>query len=476
MYIKKADRQLFEELDKHLTLPNNFSKFTESIAKKHNLIIKYKEFYHCCNCDYDFQSSKKINEKEKCPFCKNEYLVKSTKLRKYEFDDHIGLLDKYQDKYVIRIFEIKTYFNNQKVYTDICEYARKIYDSNFYETHEIVNDHIFSGIGVLSIRHNNELYAKNWRFLTSQWKIISDTLIIYPSNLKSLLKGTKWQYSQLWTLTKKVKYLNISYLLRYYTDSIELLIKLGFYNLALEPSKYSKKGSFKDRFGVDKEYIRFIREHNLNSDELEILAYIQKKDINMVKEFSNLRDLSDFREYKIDLYKLKKRTDYSDRNHHEYIDYLGFAKKLKYDLSNNKYLYPTNIRIEHDRLLKIIDFKKNRAINKKVKVRYRDLKKNTYKNKQYIIFPAKSVDEMIDESSQQSNCVRDYAERYAEGKCDIYFMRSASTQDKSLVTVEVRDNKVFQKRIYHNDPTTEKQNKFLENWEHKILMKETIKL
>ncbi len=472
MYIKKTDKKLFEELDKYLNLPNDFNKFVDKISKKHNFIIKYKEFYHCCNCDYDFKSSKKINEKEKCPFCKNTYIVKSTKIKKHEFDDHIGLLAKYQDKYIIRFFEIKTYFNNQKVYTDVCEYARKIYNDNFVEIHEIVNDHLFSGIGVMAIRHDRNLYAENWRFLTSYWKEISDSVIVYPNNLKTLFKGTKWQYSQLWLLARKINYLDISFLLRNYRSSIELLIKLGFYNLALCPKTFDKKGNFKDRFGVDKEFASFIRKHNLNVDELEVLKYIQKRDIAMIREFSSSGYLSDFKEYKIDLYKLKKNTNYCDRNHHEYIDYLRFAKKLRYDLSNKKYLYPANIKSEHDRLLKLINFQKNKALNKIIKVRYKDLKKNIYKNKEYIIFPAKNVDEMIDESSQQNNCVQDYAERYAEGKCDIYFMRYENSQDKSLVTVEVRNNKVYQKRIYHNDPTTEKQNKFLDNWERRVLTKE----
>lgn len=470
MYIKKADRQLFEELDKHLTLPNNFSKFTDNIAKKHNLIIKYKEFYHCCNCDYDFQSIKKINETEKCPFCKNEYLVKSTKLQRHEFDDHVALLAKYQDKYVIRFFEIKTYFNNQKTFTDVCEYARKIYDNSFVESHEIVNDHIFSGIGTMCIRHDKELYAQNWRFLTSYWKIISDSVIVYRDNLISLFKGTKWQYSQLWVLAKKIEYLDISHLLRCYTSSVELLIKLGFYNLALEPSKYSKKGNFKDRFGINKEYIKFIKKNNLTSNELEALAYIQKKDLEMIKYFSNIKDFSDFKKYKIDLYKLKRITDFDMHKTHEYFDYLKFAEELKYDLTDKKILYPIDINEAHDRLSRLIKTKKSKEVSRKIKARYKNLSKNIYKSNKYIIFPAASVKEMIEESAQQVNCVKDYTERYSKGDCDIYFMRYAESKDKSLVTVEVRDNKVYQKRTRKNQNTTVDQDKFLTKWEQRILV------
>ena len=103
--------------------------------------------------------------------------------------------------------------------------------------------------------------------------------------------------------------------------------------------------------------------------------------------------------------------------------------------------------------------------------RYKELLNKIFESKKYIIFPAQSVEELIDESSQQNNCVKTYVERYANGDCDIYFMRLSSEKDKSLVTVEVRNNKVVQKRIKNNAQTTKEQDKFLQKWEDTILNK-----
>ncbi len=89
--------------------------------------------------------------------------------------------------------------------------------------------------------------------------------------------------------------------------------------------------------------------------------------------------------------------------------------------------------------------------------------------KKFIIFPATSVGDLVDESQQQHNCVRNYVERYAKGSCDIYFMREVTNTQKSLVTVEVMDNKIVQKRIKRNDPTNKEQNEFLELWENAVL-------
>ena len=48
----------------------------------------------------------------------------------------------------------------------------------------------------------------------------------------------------------------------------------------------------------------------------------------------------------------------------------------------------------------------------------------------FIILPAKSVEALENESKQQSNCVRTYSEDYANGSCDIYFMRLLCAKNK----------------------------------------------
>ena len=124
---------------------------------------------------------------------------------------------------------------------------------------------------------------------------------------------------------------------------------------------------------------------------------------------------------------------------------------------------------KHDEYMKQVEINKNNQIEKKIKSKYKKLLKNRYEDKKYIIVPAQSIQSLIDESSQQNNCVKTYAERIAKDECDIYFMRSIDTQDRSLVTVEVRNNKVVQKRTKNNCMTTTEQNKFLRSWERQIL-------
>ena len=104
-----------------------------------------------------------------------------------------------------------------------------------------------------------------------------------------------------------------------------------------------------------------------------------------------------------------------------------------------------------------------------IKKRGKELAINKYQDKVFVIIPADSLKSLQNESEQQSNCVKTYAEKYAQGKCDIYFMRNVDKPKKSLVTVEVKNNRVVQSRTKYNHNPNEEQLKFLANWEQKVL-------
>ena len=129
------------------------------------------------------------------------------------------------------------------------------------------------------------------------------------------------------------------------------------------------------------------------------------------------------------------------------------------------------MRKQHDELEKAFKIRNRELLNNLIKKRYKSLKGNIYKDKKFIIIPAKSVESLEDESKQQINCVRSYSKKYANGICDIYFMRLLKSKNKSLVTVEVRNNKVVQSRTKFNHLPEEKQSKFLKLWETKILQR-----
>lgn len=469
MYIRKADKKLFEELDKCLILPKKFDNFIDNISKKHNLIIKNgSNSYYCTNCKNHFKSKKtRINDELKCPNCRFKFIVKGTILKHFNFYDCVGILDRYKDYWIIRYFEIASNYDGQNFERDVCEYGRKIFDNDFRELYEIINDNVYTGIGICTVKHYYD-FNFNWRYFSSYWKNLGDSLIFYPGNMKKILLNTKYQYSQMWELVKHVEYVDLQYLLRFYDPSFEFLIKMKLYNL-VGRYDFARGKNFQERFGLEKEFLPFMQKNNINYDELEVLKFYRKKNINTIRIFKNCMNLNDLKEYKIDLDLLLKLTDFNENKYSEYCDYLRFAKQLDYNLKDKKILYPHNIEQAHDKLLAQIEVAKNQKINKKISIRYDELKENIYQNKRYIIYPTSNIEDLISESRMQNNCVKTYAEKIANKECDIYFMRLISNKNKSLVTVEVRNNEIIQKRTKNNQCTTKEQDEFLNKWEKDVL-------
>lgn len=473
MYIKKKDRELFKKLDDTFTTPKFWKKFVKEQDRKNRLIIKQsKGKYLCTNCNIIFEDNIRINEYCKCPNCENIYQVKTNKLKHYEFKNELAILERYEDYYVVRVFRMNTYYIKGKYDNCVFEYGRIIYDNKLNPIDEIINDNVVGTIGgwFVSYRTNKNY---NWRYFRTYYYCLEGKFIYYPYNLEEILsKNKKLKYSMLWELVKHV-YCNLIYLINNYNPSIEILTKMKLYNLALCPEEFKNKKNFNERFmGLTKDYIPFIQQYNLDIDELEILSKLKIKNYNFIKRLKNLS--SENLEYlngKVNLITLLNKTNFDSSDFFEYRDYLNMAKKLKLNLKDKSILYPQNIVKAHNKVKKEYQESKDRTLNNSIKRRSKKLEKNIFKNNKYIIFPAKDYEALIDESSQQENCVRTYAERIANNECDIYFMRLIAHTEKSLVTVEVKDNKVVQKRIKNNGKTTKNQDKFLQLWENKILKK-----
>jgi hypothetical protein len=472
MYVKKAERLQIELLDEYLQelgYPDHWKKFIEEEKRKEYLIIKSKNKCHCLCCNEEFQSNAKVNEYITCPHCNLKLKIKSNLLKKYESRKDLILIQKYNQNYVFRVFELYTWLEKCKMKFSLTEWGRKIEDSNFKLINFYVSNNLKSNMGNLFVAHYEK--TESWKPYFYNW-LFNISGKYYYYNFKELFYHIN-KYSMIWDLAKNVDILNfheVSYdSLILKKNTSEILIKAGLYNLANDCQKYRKKGTFEQIFSVDRGYLSFMIENNITSSELEILSKFKIKNINLIRYLDKFHayDLDKILYYckPLDLYKYKLNPDKSS----EYLDYLKFAKELGFDIKDKKYLYPKNLKKKHDEYMQQIETNKNKKTDRKIKSKYKKLLKNKYENKKYIIIPASSISALVDESKQQNNCVRTYAERIAKNECDIYFMRLIGSQDKSLVTVEVRNNRIVQKRTKNNSITTNDQNKFLDLWERKVL-------
>ncbi|WP_080678410.1 PcfJ domain-containing protein [Ruminococcus albus] len=81
-------------------------------------------------------------------------------------------------------------------------------------------------------------------------------------------------------------------------------------------------------------------------------------------------------------------------------------------------------------------------------------------------------DDLLDEATQQHNCVASYAQSIAEGRSLIYVMREKKAPEKSLITIELtpKTHKIRQKLLAYNCPIRNKaQTEFIERWHKHVL-------
>lgn len=474
MYLKKKYKELLQEFDDKVQLPTKFNSYVNKIKQSHRLIIKSKDGYQCDNCHHRFINHKSIRQFGEiyihCPNCKKWLIVKTNRKKYFKQADTFCIMEKFNDHLIFRLFAVRTEYVRPKSYVShICEYGRQIFEYQNYLNSivEVYNDNVSATISGKWINHKYFL-NDNWKADESYYHGLGNTFMLYPYNVKKTLKDTKWEYSQLWDLAKHVYYLNIQNFMQH--SSLELIIKNKLYKLAY--SILNEYDLIKLDYKFINRHLKFIRRNNLSLDELIVFEKINKENIKLIRNYSTYANnfTQIFFELKIDLEKADKEIIGLKKYFCEYIDYLEMCRLLQYDMKNKKILYPhKNIIDEHDRVNNLYITYKNSIYNNNIKERFNEIKKNTYKNKKYIIFPVKNQRQLIDESKQQNNCVKTYADRIAKGQCDIYFMRLLTNQKKSLVTVEVRDNKVVQQRTKNNENTTKEQRRFLSEWEEKML-------
>lgn len=480
-YIKVAYKEILRQMDNYSSLPKGWDEFVDKQSKYHNLIIKLKKNQcYCTNCKNTFTSTKQVNQEVKCPNCKNKYLIKRSNLRHYQFKDYLSILDKVNDTFIVRYFELRTTIDAlHEHHSSVVEFAREIPNNKWYRD-VFVNERVSRCQCHIHIYHGNSgyFYPVKWREYTRNYSLI-DYSIVFPHNIKKLLKNTIYQYSCIWDIAKHCTYIDLPKLISNKHDigKTELLSKMKLYNLALRADEFRNKGSFKEIFGVSKDYYPFMKRNNITYLQLKLLRLLQEKDIKKIKYLQyfvdygeSIDDLEEISNY----ISLNRFIKYSKMHHRKvktylYKDYLRFAKILGLELKDNRYAFPKNLKEEHDKLEKQYEIQNKILVQEAIKKRSKELSKYKYKSNKFIILPAPNLDALQDESKQQNNCVRTYAEKYADGTCDIYFMRDIKSQDKSLVTVEVKNNAIVQSRTKNNNDPNEKQLKFLYSWENAIL-------
>lgn len=463
-------------------VPEHIKKSILSTSASRVIYDSTTNKYHCSKC------LKLLDDKFYCTNCSNQCVTPSSNDSKYvintsiknirEYDEYFKyfVFDLVDDQVLIYILNVNTYYNSHII-------------SMPYQTNDIYIDKVYlvTNNGVIDLLTNNlylfEEYAKNIdeniykKDILRVFETRYDNNFLYTDNLPLLENIPFYQYSNIWKLQRyfEKETFSLASLTCYpiYYKQFEYLVKMKLYNLATTCPYTVKDGhNFKEAFRIDKKYYSFMKEIDINIDQLEALRIYPTTDIdliNFIAEDPTL--LSELLEY-VDINKLKiylEKQKLESQNIYEYYDYIMCCRQMGLDLKDNQVLFPKHFAEQHDKLTAEMIIATNPEINSKIHSLSNFFSLNIYEDEQYIIFPADSIESLIDESSQMSNCVRNYCTRLSNNECQIYFMRYKDNSNKSLVTIEVRDGKIVQARTRFNGLPNKKVNEVLKKWEKQII-------
>ena len=466
-------------------IPDNIRQFIDEFSN--NIIIRDSDnsSYYCSCC---------LNELDDyyCSNCDKNY-----KELKYDPTQYFNVIDNVYSFNKLNYSAERYYFVFDVVDGEVILYSIKEVNSGYIYTSfhrsvlSIENAYWICEDSIVDLLNNRRTYYSDidtqtsnrvFDFLFIDFDLdtnIDDDYMyrrtLYVDNL-DILKDTIYKYTNIWDAKDFLRdfdfrILNLTYIpLRF--KQFEYLIKYKLYNLAFTASHLLNGKTFKERFGVEKEFLFYMQ--NINIDYYELLGLQLTKCRNRFligcvgNSYEFAKEL--FELVSLNMNEFAKFLErFAINRIPEYYDYINMAREMGYDLSNKKVLYPDNFMQEHDRLYIQYGVLSNPEIVNNISTVSNVSKFNIYEDEKYIIFPADTIQSMIDEGSQQNNCLRTYISSYSDNLCQIYFMRLKKEKTKSFVTIEVRNNRIVQARAKFNDEPSKEIMNILKKWEKTLL-------
>jgi len=142
-----------------------------------------------------------------------------------------------------------------------------------------------------------------------------------------------------------------------------------------------------------------------------------------------------------------------------YRDYI----RMNFEMENYRIeKYPRFLKTLHDIASKNYKVKLDAIMKEKWNVSYESNMQYCYANKGYKIFPPKEPEELVKEGNNLGHCVGSYTKKVAHGTSVVLFLRKADAIEESLVTIELKDNRLVQARRKFNYAPKEKEQEILD--------------
>ncbi len=462
-------------------VPENIKKFILGTVCSRTIYDVSTKQYYCSKC------LKALDNNYYCSNCNMQCRIPISNKSKYVIYTNINDIKEYQEnskffvfdivdgEVLIYIFRVDTCYYNHRMYVPYQINKISIEEVYYVLNNKLVN--LLNNSEVLFEDYSKEMDDSYNYDLLDMFDLQVVNHYLYTDNLCELQKTLLYKYTFIWKLKNFFMDNNFTLSsLTYYPiccKQFEYLVKMKLYRLAATgPDVVKFDKNFKNTFGVDKKYYSFMKDIDISVSQLNALRICSTTNIDLINFISTdtflFEGLSEYVKVdKIKTYFEKEKLDY--HNIYEYYDYIRCCKHLSLDMEDKNILFPKEFIRAHDKITCEMVIATDPKINERIHTLSNLLLLNKYEDDKYVIFPAVSVESLIDESSQMSNCVRNYCLDVSNNECQIYFMRYKDNLSKSLITIEVRDGKIVQVRAKFNELPSEDEMKILKKWGRNII-------
>lgn len=503
-------------------------KFAEGIFPDYIFTrkIKDQQFGYCTACGNEFKTEGlKHKAKIKCPGCKEQVFVQSSGMKRSKMINEAYFI--YYEKSIIDpeaivargVYAVEDYrreYRNVKPkLADRTLYVFKIGEAVMLKRYVWYSwsDFQFGSPCWGSMKYFEKASTIHSELsLWAQRNYVRGIACFSRKSIEKAVAGTPFQYS-MWKNYDDEPMVKFFELFAQYPRAVEYLTKMGFESFidakltgraTCGAVNWRGKTVF-EMLRLNRPELRQLKGSGLILDPLYLrLFQINKKDkngfnmlelkeverefgTNQVQEILKITKYTSLKkafryiksQYDSCISKEGKRHFYSFQDTMgNYRDYINDCVTLEMDMKKDRVLFPKNLYTAHQNTIKQVKVTENKRLNEKIALRVPELTRKYYfEHSGLIIRPAKDSKELIDEGKALNHCVGTYAERYANGKTNILFIRKFSEPEKPFFTMEIgNDNKIIQTRGKGNCSPDLSVNKFVEVFTQKKLSKKENKI
>lgn len=472
---KRSMEEFFQTLPE---LPEDFEKWCYSFLPRIPIYYKRMGKQAECQCGkcgmhYTVDAKPSRNEHTICPYCKNVGFYEWKKVTNGTyFEKELYLMQCTSDNNLVaRYFKVDQFYRQgQPASIELTERKR-----------------LFLTLGDV-FRFNNETRWQGKSGWINTWQEGKGSIPMKDGLLfkgwENEIKKSCLKYCDIAEIQKLAPRAKLNILIAFANNpAMEMYVKAGMEKLVNHLIWKEGKTKWINRRGKslkqqlrlkDKQKIKRFIESRGSIDLLEILLFEEKNNINYTpeqekflermfggycdkrKQITYLLKFMTVQQLMNRIEKYKQQLGYGTDNEvvGRYYDYLQMREELEYDMTNEIYLHPKNLKEKHDEMVKEKNARRDELyISKKLKEfpniakRYKKLlEKYYYENEGYIIRPAKDAAEIILEGRKLHHCVGSdaYMRKHDEGKTTILFLRKAKRPNTPYYTIEIEGKRIVQ--------------------------------